>query len=282
MDADMTEKFPEELRASLFDCMSRSMFDHVTVLDLADKTASVFPREPDGKVTVSDYNDRLDEVISTVPNQARDRILEMMAVPNLVSELTGSRNYSFITVHKENEHDEHDLRYILRLYSYVDDERDKILMCAVDISERNRGVIEKQRVLEENVRSLMNENELLKRAALAENTFIAVLDLNAKNIELRYGSWFPSALDGNIPRKLSLKRFAGMVADHLYDDEECERLYNTINGFDIESELNEKNVISMEFCIRNFSGNREKRVYRFEWLDRRLRQVMITGSAKEE
>lgn len=279
MDADMTEKFPEELRASLFDCMSRSMFDHVTVLDLADKTASVFPREPDGKVTVSDYNDRLDEVISTAPNQARDRILEMMAVPNIVSELTGSRNYSFITVHKENEHD---LRYILRLYSYVDDERDKILMCAVDISERNRGVIEKQRVLEENVRSLMNENELLKRAALAENSFIAVLDLNAKNIELRYGSWFASALDGNAPRKLSLKRFAGMVADHLYDDEECERLYNTINGFDIESELNGKNVISMEFCIRNFSGNREKRVYRFEWLDRRLRQVMITGSAKEE
>ena len=278
MDADMTGKFSEELRASLFDCMSRSMFDHVTVLDLADKTASVFPRDPDGKVTVSDYNDRLDEVISTVPNQSRDRILEMMAVPHLVSELTGSRNYSFVTIHKDNEND---LTYILRLYSYVDDERDKILMCAVDISERNRGAIEKQRVLEETVRSLVRENELLKRAVLGANTFIAVLDLNAKNIELRYGSWFASALDENIPRKLSLKKFAGLLADHLYDNEECERLYDTLSGLDIESKLNEKNVISMEFCVRNFSGNREKRACRLEWLDRNLRQVIITGSAKE-
>ena len=282
MDADMTEKFPEELRASLFDCMSRSMFDHVTVLDLADKTASVFPREPDGKVTVSDYNDRMDEVLSTVPNQARDRILEMMAVPNLVSELTGSRNYSFITVHKENEHDEHDLRYILRLYSYVDDERDKILMCAVDISDRNRGVIEKQRVLEENVRSFMNENELLKRAALAENSFIAVLDLNAKNIELRYGSWFASMGGINMPRKLSLKRFAGEIAGYLYDDEECERLYKVFHNLDIENELNEKNSIDLEFYVKGFSGKKGKSAYRLEWFDKRRRLVMLTASAKEE
>ncbi|MBR3550325.1 MAG: response regulator [Treponema sp.] len=126
---------------------------------------------------------------------------------------------------------------------------------------------------------LVEDDMLLKRTALGNVDFIALLDPKTENVTLKVGDWIAGQYTEADEKKIvSYPEFLKSGADLVVDEVERNRFYDMFSIISIKRQLMTESEILQFFNLYSSKGSDDirKKQIRFVWLDEKKQKILVS------